>query len=394
MTILGADPDQLKSTAQRVLTRADDYENANHQISYWLRRMDWQGPEADRFCSLYESQMRPQLDSAAAFLRQAAAELRAQASDQIRASASQDVVTWICGTAFLPGRGLPPSNTADAAARLRETWAFAKESLEFDTLVGAGHYLVRHLQRLIGSRAPGLPFAPYVVDKVDDLAGIGKLLGKHGSKVLGVVGIGISAWSLPGDIRDLQDDADDLSKALTEGDWSAAAESFEQVLYSYSDVPMDVGGILLGLGALTGNPYLAAAGAGLYASGVIVKVGAVAFDKLRDPIANGLQELHGFAEDRLADTVQWIGEETREIREEAGEALGEVGREVREARREIANADGAIEKAFEFAEGAAESTWEAVEGGFEVGREFTKTTVVGAVEVARRWFPSIPYLRL
>lgn len=391
MTILGADADQLKSTAQRVRTRADDYERANQQISYWLRRMDWHGPEADRFYSLYESQMRPQLDSAAAFLRQAAAELRAQAADQIRASGSQDVIAWVCGTAFLPGRGLPLSNTEDAAARLRETWAFVKNIFGIDGLVTVGHYLWRHLDKLFRRSGPGLPLIPYLVDEVDDLAGIGKALGKHGSKVLPVVGAVVSAWSIPGDIRELQDDLGDLDKDLTEGDWSAAAESLEQVLYSYSDVPMDLGGVLLGLAAFAPGPYLkaalAAVGTGLYVSGGIVKVGAVAFDKLRDPIANGLKEIHEFAEDKVADAAQWISEETRGIREEASEARGEVGREVREATSEIANADGPIETTFEIIEGVAETGWEVLEGAGEMSTEVLKKAGPWVAKQIAGWIP-------
>jgi len=86
MAILGADPDQLESTATRVLARADDYDDACNHIAYWLRRMDWQGPEADRFHAMFESQVRPQLAAAAAFLRQAASELRIQASAQTKIS--------------------------------------------------------------------------------------------------------------------------------------------------------------------------------------------------------------------------------------------------------------------------------------------------------------------
>ena len=92
MTVLGADPDQLEATAARVLARADDYDDACNQIGHWLRRMDWQGPEADRFHATFESQMRPQLGAAAAFLRQAAAELRAQATAQTKASQTPEVV--------------------------------------------------------------------------------------------------------------------------------------------------------------------------------------------------------------------------------------------------------------------------------------------------------------
>ena len=86
MTILGADPDHLEATAHRLLTHADGYDNASNQIGYCLRRMDWQGPEADQFRSNFESQMRPQLGAAAAFLRETASELRAQAAAQTKAS--------------------------------------------------------------------------------------------------------------------------------------------------------------------------------------------------------------------------------------------------------------------------------------------------------------------
>ena len=368
MTILGADPDQLKSTAQRVLTRADDYERANHQVSYWLRRMDWHGPEAERFYSLYESQMRPQLDSAAAFLRKAATELRAQAADQLRVSASQDVVGWVCGTALLPGRGLPLSNTDDAADRLRGIRTLGKWILGVDTAVGVGHYLSRHLKLLPGVRG----WKPYLVKDVDTLAGAGKLLGKYGSKVLGGVSIGVSAWSLLTDVPEFVDDAEELGIAVSEGDWSGAAEAFEQSLYSGSDVVLDIGGVTFGLGMVSGNPILIGAGTGILIAGAATKIAAFGFDKLRDPIASGLKEMHGFAEDRLVETVQWMGEETREIRAEAGEALGEVGRELREATGEIANADGVIERTFEVAEGVAEVGWEVLEGGVETSAEVVK----------------------
>ena len=105
MTILGADPDQLEATASRLLTHADGYENACNHIGHWLRRMDWQGPEADRFRSNFESQTRPQLDVTAAFLRQAASELRAQAASQTKVSQTLDVAgsAW---AAVMAGREL------------------------------------------------------------------------------------------------------------------------------------------------------------------------------------------------------------------------------------------------------------------------------------------------
>lgn len=86
MRILGADPDQLMSTAQRVGALADTYEDSTRQIGYWLQRIDWDGPEAQRFRALYESRMRPRLDEAAGLLRETASELRSQADEQIRVS--------------------------------------------------------------------------------------------------------------------------------------------------------------------------------------------------------------------------------------------------------------------------------------------------------------------
>lgn len=91
MTLLGADPEQLEVAANRILAGADSYERARDQIGHWLRHMDWEGPEAERFHAAFVSQMRPQIDAAAAFLRQAASELRAQADAQTKASATPTV---------------------------------------------------------------------------------------------------------------------------------------------------------------------------------------------------------------------------------------------------------------------------------------------------------------
>ena len=378
--VLGADPDQLESTALRVHARADDYENANNSISFWLRRMDWHGPEAERFQAVYQSQMRPQLDAAAAFLRQAAAELRTQAAAQVAASEDQSAVGWICGTPLLPGGGLPVPRFDDAGNLLGDIWEFGKDVLggvlDIDTLVGVGYYLARHLGGLPGLR-PGIgsgigSFVPYVVDRLDDIPSIGKVLGKYGSKALGVVGIGISLWSIPGDVRETFADGRDLSEALTAGDWGAAAESLEQFVYSFSDIPIDMGGVLFGAGLLTGNPYLAAAGTGLLVAGGAMKLGAFAFDHLRDPIAEGLKNTYDFVQDAGQEAGQWLSEETRGIRREMGEGVSEIGREAAEGYREIREADGVVETVFETGEAVVETGVEAIEAGVETGIEFGK----------------------
>ena len=117
MLILGADPDQLEATAARVLARAEEYDDACNQIAFWLQRMDWHGPEAERFQATFESQMRPQLNAAAACLRQAAAELRVQATAQFKVSQALDgsaLATTIMGAIQLTGISpLGPENAED-----------------------------------------------------------------------------------------------------------------------------------------------------------------------------------------------------------------------------------------------------------------------------------------
>ena len=116
--ILGADPDQLNTVAQRISSRADDYDNADEHINYWLRRMDWHGPQADAFRSLYHSRMRPQLQAVATELRQAASELRANAAQQQAASGEK--------RGNIPGCALPPDggnwveNLLDDARRIKD----------------------------------------------------------------------------------------------------------------------------------------------------------------------------------------------------------------------------------------------------------------------------------
>ena len=195
MTVLGADPEELESTAQRVLALADNYENANQQIGFWLRRMAWEGAEADRFHAMYQSQMHPQLMAAAVFSREASSELRAQAASQTRVSQDAHSAEWVCGPPLLPVAGTDEADSAGIADTLNDIWNFFKLIPILDTIVGFMDYMIRHYRGL----ANVLKITPYVVDKVDDLMGISKFVGDFTSKILGTVGIGISLWTLTKD---------------------------------------------------------------------------------------------------------------------------------------------------------------------------------------------------
>ena len=374
MTMLGADPDQLQSTAQRVLALADNYENANQQVGYWLRRMAWEGAEADRFNAMYQSQMHPQLIAAAAFLRQASSELRAQATDQIGASRNEDPVSWILGTPFpLPcGPGVPGSD--GIGDRLKDMWNFGKDVLNVDTLITFSHYMFRHYKNY-PKPLPGGGWLPYVVNKTDDLAGLVKHTGKHGSKLLGPVGIGISLWTLKSDVPEFFDDAGDLGDAIARGDQGEILESFEQLGYSYSSVLMGVGGVMLGASPLAGPaaPLVAGIGVGLFAGGVLIKAGTIAFDHLRGPVAEGLKEMHGFAQEALSEMKKMASEEFQPVIEELAEARSEIGREFREGVQEIRDADGFIETATETLEATLETGSEVLEGAGETLVQGTKT---------------------
>lgn len=371
MTMLGADPDQLESTAQRVLALADNYENANQQIGYWMRRMAWEGAEAERFHATYQSQMHPQLMAAAAFLRQASSELRAHAADQIRASRNEDAASWICGIARLPQGGLGVPGFDGIGDRLKDIGEFGKGILDLDTFVSSTHYMTQHYTRL-----PGLGgWTPYMVDKVDDLAGLDKIVGKHGARILGPVGIGISLWSLTKDVPELFDDFGDLDDAITRGDRGDTLEALEQIGYSYSDVAMGVGGIILGASAFAGPaaPVVAAIGAGVLAGGALIQVGAFAFDHLRDPVAEGLKGLQNFAQERVSEIKDVLSEELRPIAEELAEAGSEIGREVREGLQSIRRqADGLIETGAETFEAVTETGREVAEGAAETFGEGVK----------------------
>ena len=287
--------------------------------------MAWEGPEAERFHAMYQSQMRPQILAAAACLSQASTELRAQAADQRRASSNENAIRWIGGSPFIPGGGL----TDDIGELLEDIWNFGRRIfdgiLDVDTILHASHYLLRHLQKSFTVAPTGIK--PFFVDKVDDLIGVGKLFGQYGSRVLGALGAGVSLWTLPGDIRELGQDISDMERANTSSEWYEAIEQFG---YSYSDVLLSAGSIFLGVSAFGGPaaPVVAAIGVGLLAGGGIIKGSAFLYDHLRDPIADGLKQTYDFLSDRAQDVSRWIAEETREIRAEFVEASNEVNREI------------------------------------------------------------------
>ena len=91
MSRLGANPEQLDTTAQRLDKGANVYYHASSHLGSVLQRLAWQGPDADRFLATFDSRTRPQLHAAAACLREAASTLRAQAAAQHKTSEGSDV---------------------------------------------------------------------------------------------------------------------------------------------------------------------------------------------------------------------------------------------------------------------------------------------------------------
>ena len=345
MTVLGADPEELESTALRVLALADNYENANQQIGYWLRRMAWEGAEADRFRALYQSQMHPQLMAAAAFSRQASSELRAQAANQIRASRNERTVSWVSGTPLLPVGGLDVPDFSGIGDQLKILLDSVSDFFDIHTFAG-------------------------LLDP--------KLVSKAGKNIFGPIGGVISAWALITDVPELFDDVGDFGDAIARRDLGDVLEAIEQFGYSYSDIAIDFGGILLGVSPLFGPaaPVVASIGMGLLVGGWGIKAAAFAFDHLRGPVAEGLKDIYDFTRGLGTDIVNELLSF-----EEVGEAGREISREFSEGIREIQEADGFIETGAEVLEAGLETGAEIVEGTFEVVGEVGMKAVHGAKDL-------------
>ena len=315
MTILGADPDHLQSTASRLLTHADGYDNACNHIGLWLRRMDWQGPEADRFRASFESQIRPQLDTAAAFLRETAAELRVQAAAQARASGS-------VGGIFsgIESVGLPifvPDGSWPFSGLLKDIYEVTKNPIGLPSLF-------RHLDA-----DWGFDVAKRFSNTL--IPGSGIHLAKTLTKFFGVVAIPFLAV-----------DVYEFSRDILAVDWQDQ-DSLEQLLYSGSDVLMGVGTVAAGLAVMLGMaaPPLAAIVVGV---GLAIKTGTFIIDNW-DSISNGIESAYDFTVDVIDSFIEDPGGFLGGVAEGTGEFLG-----------------GVAEGTGEFLGGVAEGTGEFLEG--------------------------------
>jgi hypothetical protein len=104
----GADPEQLRATADRFERAADQLELIDRRTTGRLRTAPWSGPDAERFARRWRSNGSPAVLRAAVACRASARELREQARAQVTASD---------GTTIGAGPPRPgPANTPSAAA--------------------------------------------------------------------------------------------------------------------------------------------------------------------------------------------------------------------------------------------------------------------------------------
>ena len=275
MMILGADPDQLEATAARVLARADEYDDACNHIAHWMRRMDWQGPEAERFQATFESQMRPQLNAAAAFLRQAAAELRAQATAQFKVSQAPDVVgSASLATAIVSASLATATQILDAAGFVspgREitedqgsSWLDSTESfLDMFFPVPTGPFggmppKLPSFTDVVGLIGMGSDFVGFgslaYLRHVNALPGFGarlpqfgleRIIGGSGGAAVGgaMAGLGVfmGAYNLPGHVGEVGDAWDKMHQGRY-----IQPEDMADLIDAGADTVLDVGGMLGG----------------------------------------------------------------------------------------------------------------------------------------------------
>ena len=280
--ILGANPEELDQLAARVSQRADAYERAHQQITYWLNRLSWQGPEAHRFRASYRSSMGPQLVDAASALRDAASSLRSQAAQQQATSSSQSGVgptgpslaallgvggLGFAGLGFgglgfagLVSGGLGNGGVAGAPYAV-ESWAeVARKLFEYEMAV-LDWFEIGDLGWVARDEPAGLLFHADKLEKfgMERIAGssASKAL-SSASKALGWLGAGYALATAPGDIGELSDDIGDF-------DWNDQ-DSIEQFFYSGTD-------LMISAGAILSVTPLAPAGLVLMSTGWTMKAG-------------------------------------------------------------------------------------------------------------------------
>ena len=362
--ILGADPDQLNTVAQRISSRADDYDNAGEDINYWLRRMDWHGPQADAFRSLYDSRMRPQLQAVATALREAASVLRANAAQQQAASGEK--------RGNIPGYALPPDggnrveNLLDDARRIKDIidsfWRppFPGLPFPFPGLPSPGLPIVGLPSIvLFGSTAlhvfeisdflrmhGGKPAGNLVGRSADQLRsfGLNRVLGSGAGKTLGVAGAVWSAATMPSEIQEFVQD-------LGEWDWNDEA-SIKEGINSFTDIMIGAGSIAMVI------PGGAPVGIGLMGIGLLVKGAVHVVDG--DVVGDALWKAGEFGN----EAVDFVGD--------VGESAVEFGGDVRESAIEFAGdvGESAVEFGGDVRESAIEFTGDVEDAIFSGAKKF------------------------
>jgi hypothetical protein len=86
MTMVGADATRLDAAAAQMRRAADDLDAHAGALGRLLDGLSWLGQVASAFLNMWNSNHRPQLNSTAGFIRDAAAKLEAQARQQREAS--------------------------------------------------------------------------------------------------------------------------------------------------------------------------------------------------------------------------------------------------------------------------------------------------------------------
>lgn len=375
MTLLGADPDQLIAAAGRFRAAAEVHTQANAEIGYWLSKAQWHGDHAEHFRQQYHTRISPGLVSASSFLDSLCTDLKAQAEQQRNASNGSTLIYGppqvVCGTPFIDSlwdaiveelSDLYEFSSSVLVDTTRTLWRFADRTLDIENALNLGHYLVRHIRAL--RNIPFGRFVPYAVNQVDDL-GLARVLGSTAGKIFVGAGGVIGAISLPGDIAETIDRGNELAEAFQSGDGARINEAIEQFAYSYSDIPIDVGAMVLTASLFSGPaaPVVAAVGVGLMTGGIVIKAGAFVFDHFREPVAEAISAVYDFTKDvggAAVDFTKDVGGAAIDFAKDVGEEAVDFAKDVGGAAVDFAKDVG--EGAVDFAKDVLGSPYNPIKG--------------------------------
>ena len=396
--ILGADPQQLDQLAQRIHRRADEYEHADREIVRWLKRLDWVGPDAERFRSTYRSSMGPQIRDAAQALREAASELRVQAEDQRKTSADPyaqmekakgilERVLSVLGTAgqilffthpvvgipVLLGHGLEALSRVPADQILHDvTNVLLKTD---DVLTGFNALEVVSLIKNAGS-----------VNVGEALPAIGaaKWLGSGAGWVLSAAGVGLAGFNLPFEVMD-------LSEAIGNYEWDDV-ESAQQLAWETADMVMTLGALVA---PFTG-PFAPVVAGGALVFGGTLKLGSMAYPWLIDDaapwvaenllwpagqfISDKAEQMGELVVDSIQETYSFLVDDLPEVLGEGFEFAGDV------VQGGFEFAGDVVQEGFEFAGDVVQEGFEFAGDVVEEGFEFAGDVAGAAGRLVGGWF--------